>query len=165
MSRLLSVDFNARDQRLKELAGLGVRLETETGLPVRLLIAQWSVESDWGAQPVGHSNYFGMKKAARHTKSCITPTHELVNGKSEPRTLEFADYDSLEESARDYTWLITHGAPYAEAWSAYKAGGNFTALVRAVMAKYATAKYGDLAVQIASQDNVSQAIAEARAAA
>jgi hypothetical protein len=29
------------------------------------MIAQWAVESRWGENPVGHANYFGVKRAAR----------------------------------------------------------------------------------------------------
>ncbi len=151
-----------RDQRLQEIASIAVKLEAETSLPARLLIAQWATESHWGAEPAGHFNVFGMKRAPRHAKFCLVPTHEIINGKSELKTLEFADYDSIEESARDYCWLLTHGAPYADAWAAYKAGGSFTALAEAVLAKYATAQYGELALQIAGQGNVTAAIAAAR---
>ncbi len=153
-----------RDQRLQEIARIAAKLEAETSCPARLMVAQWAVESKWGAEPAGHANYFGMKKAARHVKSCFVDTHEIIHGVSVPLRLEFADYDSLEESARDYAWLITHGAPYAEAWAAYKINGNFDTFAKGVLAKYATAQYGALALAIAAQMNVRQALAEAQAA-
>jgi flagellum-specific peptidoglycan hydrolase FlgJ len=40
----------------------------------------------------------------------------VVSGKTVIENLEFADYDSLENSCRDYAWLITQGAPYRPAW-------------------------------------------------
>lgn len=55
---------NDRNQRLAEVARIAVRLEAETGCPAQLLIAQWALESQWGAEPAGVANYFGMKKAA-----------------------------------------------------------------------------------------------------
>ena len=55
-----------RDRRLAEVARIAVRIEAETGCPARLLIAQWALESEWGAKPAGAANYFGIKKAARH---------------------------------------------------------------------------------------------------
>ena len=38
-----------RDRRLTEVARIAVRIEAETGCPARLLIAQWAMESEWGA--------------------------------------------------------------------------------------------------------------------
>ncbi len=99
--------MNDRDQRLKEVAGIAAALEKQTGCPARLMIAQWALESEWGAKPVGHFNFFGIKKAARHTQCCTVTTHEFVNGKSVVQDLEFADYDSLAASCADYAWLIT----------------------------------------------------------
>ena len=148
----------ARQQRLDAVASIAVRLEAETQLPARLLVAQWAVESKWGAKPVGHANYFGMKKASRHQKCCTVDTSEVIDGKSVSVKAEFADYDSLEESCRDYAWLITHGAPYASAWAAFQQSGNFESFAKAVLSTYATAQYGDPALQIAGQANVSQAI-------
>src|SRR5689334_5474463 len=98
-----------RSERLAEVGRIAVRLEAETGCPARLLIAQWALESEWGAKPAGKANFFGIKKAARHEKCCTVTTREVINGKSVVQKLEFADYDSLEESCRDYAWLITQG--------------------------------------------------------
>jgi len=102
------------ETRLNEVARIAVRLEQETGCPAQLMIAQWAIESAWGAKPVGHANYFGIKKADRHTKCSTVPTREVINGKSVIENLEFADYDSLEDSCRDYAWLITAPAAIAE---------------------------------------------------
>ena len=105
------------ETRLNEVARIAVRLEQETGCPAQLLIVQWAIESKWGERPVGGANYFGVKRAARHTKWCTITTREVVNGKSLVEDLEFADYDSLEDSCRDYAWLITSGSPYHAAWA------------------------------------------------
>ena len=56
------------ETRLKEVARIAVRLDQQTDCPVQLLIAQWAIESAWGAKPVGYAYYFGIKKADRHTK-------------------------------------------------------------------------------------------------
>jgi len=151
----------ARQQRLDAIAAIAVKIEAETKLPAKLLVAQWAVESQWGSKPVGHANYFGMKKAARHTQCCTVETHEVIGGRTVLIDAEFADYDSLEDSARDYAWLLTHGAPYAKAWAAFLADGNFTNLANDVLKVYATAQYGSLALQIAAQDNVASAIQSA----
>jgi flagellum-specific peptidoglycan hydrolase FlgJ len=151
------------DQRLDEVAVIAVHQETETRVPARLLIAQWAVESKWGAKPVGHANYFGIKKAARHTKCCVVMTREVIKGREQSLRLEFADYDSLEDSCRDYAWLISHGDPYRSAWEIYKLHGDFSALVEGVAKVYATDPgYAALVKQIAAQANVAAAIQAAQ---
>ena len=126
------------------------------------MIAQWAIESKWGEKPVGHANYFGVKRAARHMQWCTVTTREVVNGKSVIENLEFADYDSLEDSCRDYAWLITQGAPYRAAWERYQNDHNLPALIVSVAGTYATdPNYAHLAAAIAGQTNVAQAIAAA----
>jgi flagellum-specific peptidoglycan hydrolase FlgJ len=150
------------ETRLNEVARIAVRLEQQTGCPAQLLIAQWAIESKWGEKPVGHANYFGVKRAARHTKWCTVTTREVVNGKSVVENLEFADYNSLEDSCRDYAWLITNGAPYHVAWEQYQKDRDLPALVAAVARVYATDPgYTRLVATITGQTNVLQAIVEA----
>ncbi len=150
------------ETRLNEVARIAVRLEQETGCPAQLMIAQWAIESAWGTKPVGHANYFGIKKADRHTKCCTVTTHEVINGKPVVENLEFADYDSLEDSCRDYAWLITCGAPYHTAWARYQQDHDLQALIAAVAHLYATdPAYAGLVSAIAEQSNVVQAITEA----
>lgn len=152
-----------RSQRLAEVAKIAVRLEAETGIPARMLVAQWAIESRWGAKPVGNFNFFGMKRAKRHAKGCVVETREVIDGKDEIRTCEFADYGSLEESCRDYAWLITHGAPYRAAWQKYQQNGDICDLVMSVARVYATdPQYGWLALKIAEQPNVLAAMKAAR---
>lgn len=151
------------ETRLNEVAWIAVRLEQDTGCPAQLLIAQWAVESDWGSKPVGHANYFAVKKADRHAKCCTVPTREVINGKTVIENLEFADYDSLDDSCRDYAWLITNGGPYHPAWRQYQQDHDLRALIAAVARVYATdPNYAHLVTTIANQNNVSQAIAQAQ---
>lgn len=154
-----------RQERLNEIAGIAVKLEGETGLPAQLIVAQWAVESEWGAKPAGHANYYGIKKADRNPKCCKVETHETINGKDVIQDLEFSDYDSLADSARDYAWLITHGTPYAGAWAAFQANHNLVQFVFDIAHVYATgAGYAKLAVAISQQSNVQSAIRVARTA-
>ena len=153
-----------REDRLKKVAPIAVALEVKTGCPAPMLVAQWALESEWGAKPAGNANYFGIKKDSRHEKCCTVTTREVVNGKSIVQNLQFADYDSLEDSCRDYAWLITNGAPYRAAWQQYLNDRDLHVLIAAVARFYATdPNYARLAAAIASQENVAQAIAEARA--
>jgi len=150
-----------RNQRLNEVAGIAAALEKQTGCPAQLLIAQWALESEWGAKPVGHANYFGVKKAARHTQCCTVTTHEFVNGKSVVENPEFADYDSLADSCADYAWLITNGAPYRAAWAQYQQCRDLGALIASVARVYASDPgYAHLAEAIAVQANVTQVLAD-----
>jgi flagellar protein FlgJ len=154
---------NDRSIRLAEVAKIAVRLEAETGIPARMLVAQWAIESQWGAKPVGKANYFGVKRAKRHGKGCSVETREVIEGKDVTRVCEFADYDSLEDSCRDYAWLITHGAPYRAAWQNDQQDGDLCDLVTAVARVYATdPQYAWLALKIAEQPNVAAAIKAAK---
>ena len=175
-------------QRLAEVAGIAVRLESTTGVPARLLIAQWAAESKWGNKPIGRFNCFGVKRAERHSDFCVVTTHEYLtqpqidawnrNHTSRPARVignlpdgqhiveledKFADYPSLEASCRDYVWLISNGVPYQKAWASYQATRNLSALIDSVARVYATAPgYARLLHQIASQANVAAAIQAAR---
>jgi len=147
------------ETRLNQVARIAVRLEQETGCPARLMIAQWAIESAWGEKPVGHANYFGIKKADRHTKCCTVTTREVINDKTVVENLEFADYDSLEDSCRDYAWLITNGAPYRAAWEQYQHDHDLLALIATAAHVYATdPAYGRLVATIAEQPNIIHAI-------
>ncbi len=91
-----------RMTRLSEVARIAVALEQQTGCPAQLMIAQWAVESRWGATPVGHANYFGIKAESRHKACCTIATHEIENGRSVEQEAQFADYASLADSCKDY---------------------------------------------------------------
>ena len=118
---------------------------------------------EWGEKPVGRFNCFGVKKSDRNEKCCTVTTREVVNGTSIVENLQFADYASLADSCRDYVWLITCGAPYHAAWQQYLNNRDLHTLIAAVARVYATDPgYEQLVATIAGQENVSQAIAEAR---
>lgn len=154
-----------RQRRLEDVAAIAVRIEAETQVPATAIVAQWALESSWGAKPVGRANYFGIKRAARHAQCCTVTTHEVVKGKRITADLQFADYSSLEDSCRDYAWLISHGDPYRSAWARYVEGRDAVALIAGVARIYATdPNYTALATGIAQQGNVRQAISAARVA-
>ena len=152
-----------RQARLAEVARIAVALERQTQCPAPLMIAQWAVESRWGSKPVGHANYFGMKKNSRDPESCTIETEEIVDGKPVEEELQFADYDSLEASAQDYAELITQGEPYRAAWTQYLQDHNLDALIDGVAARYASdPNYRQLVTLIAHQANVMLAIVNMR---
>lgn len=152
-----------RESQLREVARIAVTLEAQTGCPAQLMIAQWAVESMWGAKPVGHGNYFGIKMAPRHAMCCTVATTEVVDGGRVRMDLAFADYPSLVDACKDFAWLITQGSPYKAAWTKYQAGRDLHSLISAVAGTYATdPHYASVVSQIAGQANVAQAIAAAR---
>ena len=86
-----------------------------------------------------------------------------MNGKSVIENIEFADYDSLEDSCRDYAWLVTNGAPYHEAWEQYQRDRDLPSLIAAVVRVYATDPgYARLVAAITGQADVKLSIAQAR---
>ena len=88
----------------------------------------------------------------------------MINGKSTMQRLEFADYASLEESCRDYAWLITHGSPYAAAWQQYQQDRDVSKFIQRIAKVYATdPQYARLVATISNQSNVTAAIENARA--
>jgi flagellum-specific peptidoglycan hydrolase FlgJ len=154
--------METRETRLNGVARMAERLEQQTGCLAQLLIAQWAIESKWGKKRVGHANYFGIKRAARHTLSCMVATHEVINGKSVVENLEFADYDSLDDSCRDYAWLITKASPYLAAREQFQNDRRLPELITADARVYATDPgYGQLPRAITGQANLEQAIARA----
>ena len=164
-SELVDKDIVGADlqSRLNEVARIALSIERETGVPARALIAQWAIESRWGAQPAGEHNYFGMKKATRHEKYCIVDTQEVICGETVEQTLVFADYDSLETSCRDYAWLISRGSRYQKAWVKYQRSRDVLALLQDIAGIYATDPlYARLAMQIAQQRNVCAAVERAK---
>jgi flagellum-specific peptidoglycan hydrolase FlgJ len=181
-----------RQTRLNEVARVAVKIETETGVPSHSTVAQWAVESQWGAKPVGQANYFGIKRAARHTKYAVVTTREFFTdkqianwnsknpgnpakptGKKSPDGTksevmlddQFADYENLEESVRDYAWLVTNGRPYSGAWGAYQTDKDVPKFVAGIATAYSTSPdYTALVNTIAGQNNVTTAIAAAKSA-
>lgn len=149
--------------RLAEVAAIAVHLQADTQVPAQETIAQWAIESSWGTKPVGQHNYFGMKRASRHKKWVTVTTREVIAGKSVMQNLEFADYDSLEDSCRDFCWLISHGDPYHAAWQQYQRDHDVTKLIAGISHVYATdPAYARLVTGIAFQNNVTAAIAAAK---
>ena len=182
-----------RQERLNEVARIAVKVEADTGVPAASTVAQWAVESQWGSKPVGKFNCFGVKKAQRHQLSCVVTTREFFttaqigswnakhpgnlawrtgkrspDGSKEEVVLndEFADYASLEDSVRDYAWLVSNGLPYMGAWRTFQRSRDVAAFVAGIARAYSTsASYTDLVNAIAGQGNVREAIQAARTAA
>jgi hypothetical protein len=65
------------------------------GVPAAVTLAQWVVESAWGAaMPPGSNNPFGIKAVADQP-AVESQTHEVVNGETVTITAKFAAFDSI----------------------------------------------------------------------
>lgn len=178
-----------RQSRLAEVSSVALKVAADTGVPAKLIVSQWAIESRWGSKPVGKANYFGIKCASRHKECCTVTTREWFTeleifawdehhpdwparrtGETEGNKSEvmlddrFADYDSLEESVRDFAWLISHGQPYAAAWEQYQKDHDDDDLIAGIAKHYSTSpEYTQLVQNISRQQNVVDSISNAKA--
>ncbi len=157
-----------QQRRLTAFAAAAVRAERMLGYPAEAIVAQWAVESGWGAAETGANNVFGMTYvASRHKAYRDVPTREFVTWdelqrfqpaeRASARTPEnivptkyegkrwltmtrrFAAFDSLEDAIADKVRLITLNPRYATAWKAYQTSKRPANLLRGIAAAgYAT---------------------------
>jgi flagellar protein FlgJ len=126
--------------------------EQATGCPWELTVAQWALESGWGAACPGN-NCFGIKCYIGQHGTQILTTHEYVHGQQITQKLPFATFATLGDCFVKHAELITQGIPYRKAWSTWKADPNRTpqSLARAIAPIYATdPTYADQLVAIMS---------------
>jgi hypothetical protein len=84
-------------------------------VPASITIAQWAVESAWGAAiPPGSNNPFGIKALA-NDPAVESPTREVLDGKTVVLSAKFRKFDSLTEAFDLHGRLLATGAPYKPA--------------------------------------------------
>jgi hypothetical protein len=84
-------------------------------VPASVTIAQWVVESAWGASmPPGSNNPFGIK-AGPHDPAVESPTHEVVDGQQITITASFRKFDSLTQAFDIHGQLLATNNVYARA--------------------------------------------------
>jgi len=82
-------------------------------IPASVSLAQWALESGWGASmPPGSLNPFGIKATAGQL-SVTVPTREVLNGKSVMINAAFRKFASLEEAFDLHAKLLATGTAYA----------------------------------------------------
>lgn len=123
-------------ERLSAAAQSDCLCERATGLPAEITVAQWAIESGWGAASPGN-NCFGIK-AYPGCEVQRFPTQEVIAGERMTLTLEFAAFDSLQACFEKHARLIKCGAPYARAWAHYCASKDLVTLVDEIARVYAT---------------------------
>jgi hypothetical protein len=84
-------------------------------VPASVTMAQWVVESAWGASmPPGSNNPFGIKAAADQP-SVEAPTREVSNGEFVTITARFRTFSSIEEAFDEHGRLLATNAVYRAA--------------------------------------------------
>ncbi len=86
-------------------------------VPASVTIAQWAVESAWGASmPPDSNNPFGIK-AGSGQPAVESLTHEVVNGETITITARFRRFESLTEAFDLHGKLLATSSAYAAARS------------------------------------------------
>jgi flagellum-specific peptidoglycan hydrolase FlgJ len=123
-----------------------------TGIPASVTIAQWAIESGWGARVTGTYNVFGIK-AVQGQSSTACASHEVINGERVPVTAYFANYGSLAEAFVAHARVLM-GLPYM---AARKCLPDVEAFVDKMAPVYATdPNYASLVMKIIIQHNLTQ---------
>lgn len=94
-------------------------------VPSSVAIAQWALESNYGASmPPGSNNPFGIKAVAGQA-SVSTGTHEEVDGKMVATTAAFAKYADLDDAFNAYGKLLHTNSHYKHAMAARMNADDF----------------------------------------
>ena len=109
-------------------------------VPASITLAQWAVESAWGAaMPPDSNNPFGIKAVAGQP-GVESGTHEVLNGEDVSISARFRKFDSLGEAFDLHGKLLATNKVYAPAM---QLAGNPDAFADALTGVYATdPKYG-----------------------
>jgi flagellar protein FlgJ len=124
---------------LREAAKMAYAVETITGLPGMLTLAQWALESAWGMSQPGN-NPFGIKAYPNCFGTQDLPTWEVKAGMKVRCTQTFAVFPSLADAFLKHNALLVTGKPYFAAYQRYLNDGkkDLEQLTRDIAAHYAT---------------------------
>ena len=148
--------------RLNRAARSAVACERATGVPAELTIAQWAVESGWGAHQPGN-NCFGIKAYSGCYGIQLLKTSEFINGSLQMMQREFATFPTLTACFEKHAELICKGMPYRRAWQEFETSKSITALVQSIAPIYATApNYAETLLGVISMPAIVEALTEAR---
>jgi mannosyl-glycoprotein endo-beta-N-acetylglucosaminidase len=118
-----------------EVADAAITSRKRWTVPASVTVAQWAVESAWGASmPPGSNNPFGIKATA--TQAAVeSPTREVVNGENITITARFRQFDSLSQAFDEHGRLLATAPVYKDAM---KQADNPEAFADALTGVYAT---------------------------
>jgi|SRR5579863_2389999 len=164
-----------------------VSSEKSTGVPAELTVAQWAIESGWGANSP-NCNCFGIKTYPGCYGSQLLTTHEWftteqamafrkahpdrmcevdsasgadLNGRMRYKIQDlFATFKTLADCFSKRAELIQSYGPELDQ---YKKDGNLYNLIKAISTKYSTdPNYANTILSIASMPEVVSSIQQAR---
>jgi len=116
-------------------------------------LAQWAIESAYGAHmPLGSNNPFGIK-AVPGQQYVAAKTKEFLNGQMVEVVQNFAKYDTVEEAFEAHAKLLATSHLYAKA----QAAGSVEGYVRSMAPVYATApNYASVILGLIAKANLTQ---------
>lgn len=104
-------------------------------VPASISIAQWALESGWGAHHMGSANnYFGMKFAKRHKNFVERPTKEFINQQWVTVMAKFAAFENMSEAFEDHAFLIASSSKYKHVMEAKDNADEFANRLEGVYA-------------------------------
>jgi hypothetical protein len=84
-------------------------------VPAPVTLAQWAIESAWGAaMPPGSNNPFGIK-AVSNQPGVPSVTHEVVNGQTITVTVNFRVFPSIDDAFDEHGRLLATNPVYSAA--------------------------------------------------
>jgi hypothetical protein len=118
-----------------DVADAAIESRKKWTVPASVTVAQWAVESAWGASmPPGSNNPFGIK-AVGDQPAVESPTHEVVKGETITISARFRMFDSLNQAFDEHGRLLATAPVYKEAM---KQADNPEAFADALTGVYAT---------------------------
>jgi flagellum-specific peptidoglycan hydrolase FlgJ len=119
----------------QDIIDAAVTSQRHWNVPASVTLAQWVVESAWGASvPPGSNNPFGIK-AGPDQPSVESATREVISGTSVAVTARFRAFSSLNEAFDEHGRLLATSPSYT---NAMKNIGNPEAFADALNGIYAT---------------------------
>jgi hypothetical protein len=98
-----------------DVADAAIASRKKWTVPASVTVAQWAVESAWGAaMPTGSNNPFGIK-AVGDQPAVESPTREVIKGESVTITARFRMFDSLTQAFDEHGRLLATAPVYKEA--------------------------------------------------
>lgn len=122
---------------LEQAAKSSVACEAATGLPAELTLAQWVLESGWGAHQPGN-NCFGIKAYDGCSGVQELRTFEVVHGKRVAMLQKFATFSSLAACFEKHAFLLTRGQRYIAAWKRYTQSRDLDTFLNEIAPVYST---------------------------
>jgi flagellum-specific peptidoglycan hydrolase FlgJ len=126
---------------------------------VSVTIAQWILESAWGADMSGANNCFGIKATSAQIaagQATLRWTHETLNGQYKALPQYFANYGSLKDCFMAHAALLANSPYYHLA----QAAQSPEAYAMALTGIYATGipgfPYGEQLIKLINEYNLKQ---------